>query len=279
MRQSLSVLFIVIILISGCRDKVVCPAFQSTYILDDSVRLIYYSYLWKLDKEERSTYLARQRTNPNDTLETPALQAPQTDYYAYLEPYVVSPNEVRKSKYGIVKYEPYWLKNYQLRTAPMENILAPPAIPQPDTSAVDIGDFVASDFSDTLKIADDSLSLALNAESDTSDFVYPSLVIPPPPKPKKETVFLYRYDPEDETLNVEQQYYNKHFGHLLYTTREVPVEQPQVSEPAIQTDTTAVTAGGLKGLFQGKRKKDEPQQAPVIDEVVPDEDTVDDSGF
>lgn len=284
MRQLIMFIFFVSI-ISGCRDKIICPAFQSTYILDDSVRSIYYSYLWKLNKEERLKYIAGKRADPTDTSLTASLPAPNAvDYYAYVEPYIVQPNEVKKSKYGIVKYEPYWLKNYQLRTAPMENVLAPKPAAMPDTAAIDIGEFVASDFADTVDVVGDTLSVAAN-EMDTVDtFEYPTLVQAPPPKPKKETVFLYNYDPKDEMLNVEQQYYNKHFGHLLYRTREVPVEQPQ--EVNASADSTQAR-GGLMGLFKRKKGNDEPLVEPasepvndeeIIEEEMVDDETVDD-GF
>lgn len=271
-------LMLSILALSGCRDRIICPAFQSTYILDDSVRMTYYSYLWKIDKEERLKYLAEQRarTNVGDSSMTASLTATnQVDYYAYVEPYVVPEREVNKNKFGIVKYEPYWMKVYQLRTAPMENVLSPPM--PVDTSSVDQGEFVAADFSDdTLSLSIDSTVVALEEDplDSLDEFELPLLAQAPPPKPKQEIVYLYGYDPNDKMLNVEQQYYNKHFGHLLYVKRDpVPQAAPVLDTPA---DSTSAS-GGLKGMFGKKRTK--PTQEPdPIDEEEPIDEEIEEPG-
>lgn len=264
MRHTIA-LFIMIIALSGCRDKVICPAFQSTYILDDSVRLTYYSYLWKLDKGERLKYLASQRPANVDS-STVAAVGNGVDYFAYVEEIMVPPNEVNKSRYGIVKYEPYWLKNYKLKSAPMENVLSPPAEVDP---VVEVGEFVASDFSDTINVAGDTTAVALHAaaEPDIVDtFELPTLARASKPKPKKETVYLYRYDPKDEMLNVEQQYYNKHFGQQLY--RKVEVAPPATNEEPEET------SGGFWDFLKfGKKNTDEPD--PFADETPPAQSTPD----
>lgn len=224
MRHTFVLIFLILALI-GCRDKIICPAFQSTYILDDSVRSIYYSYLWKLDKEERLKYLADTRPSPDTTTVVASLTPNATDYFAYVEPYVVPEHETRKTKYGMVKYEPYWLQKYQLRTAPMVNVLAPPPPVQKDT-VVDIGEFVASDFDDSLDIEDNrelALEDTLSTSGDTLVFELPKLAQAKPPETRTETTYLYRYDPKDSLLNVEQEYYNWYFGEQLVRTRQVPI--------------------------------------------------------
>lgn len=262
MRQIL-VFLAIVLCFSACRDKVICPAFQSTYILDDSVRTIYYSYLWRLDEDERMTYLAQQktkmdtsRTMANDTTAVggPVLASAsnEVDYWAYVAQYKVPERDVNKNKFGMVKYEPYWLKNYRQRTAPMENVLTPPEPPIiPADTMKDVGEFVASDFSDS--VAMDSMSLAAQldvqidstslAEEDSFDLPsFPPIAKMAEKEEKPETKWLYRYDPKDEMLNVEQQYYNKYFGDQLYV---------RVVKNLVPEDTTSVEKEGgfFKNLF------------------------------
>jgi hypothetical protein len=237
MRLSI-IIFTISLAFSSCRDKVICPAFQSTYILDDSVRAAYYSYLWKVSKEERLNYLATQKTstqsyeeldslgNPIDSL-GPAIAAlgGKVDYFDYAEKYIVPEREVKKSKFGIVKYEPYWLKNQRLKTAPMENVLTPEKEKVDTATNVDVGEFLASDFiMDTLNA--DSTSIVEVSNADSTGYALPTLARAPPPPPKKETKYLYRYDPKDKANNVEQAYYNKYFGQLLVDNKREPLPEP-----------------------------------------------------
>lgn len=279
MRQIL-VLVIFFVCLSACRDKVICPAFQSTYILDDSVRSVYYSYLWKIDKEERLKYLAdRKMPPPMDSSGVVLASAGDAiDYFAYVEPYTVTPDEVRKTRFGMVKYEPYWLKNYQLRTAPMENVLAPDPI-EKETPVEDVGEFVASDFSDTASLVTDSTMMA-DVEEDT--FQIPKLAQVVPPKPTTEVKYLYRFDPEDKQLNVEQAYYIKHFGKYLYT--RVPIQEEPDPVADLPADSLADDGGGFfKNLFGGGNKnkvddpvEEEPPADPPVDEVIEEDPS---SGF
>ena len=88
----------------SCRDKVICSAFQSTYILDDSTRNSYYSYVWQLDEVTRAQYLAQQSSGQRD--DSPGIVGqPKTDYYAYAGEKVVPWRTPNRTKYGIVKYE------------------------------------------------------------------------------------------------------------------------------------------------------------------------------
>lgn len=273
--------FAIVLCFSACRDKVICPAFQSTYILDDSVRNIYYSYLWRLDEDERLSYLAKQtakadtsRTMANDSsaIGGPVIaSAGNVDYWAYVAQYKVPEREVKKSKFGMVKYEPYWLKNYRMKSAPMENVLTPEPVILPSDTVSDVGEFVASDFTDSVAV--DSMALASGVGVDSTalaeedSFLIPSF--PPiakmaPEKVKPETRFMFRYDPEDDMLNVEQQYYNKHFGKQLFV-KLVPNEIPQ------DTTSTEESKGGFfKNLFSKKKKVEADslttEEPPLFDE-------------
>lgn len=259
-------LLIFILSFTACRDKVICPAFQSTYILDDSVRMAYYSYLWKIDEAERTKYLAAQKSNGDTSMTASLLPNTKKDYYAHAAQYIVPEREVNKNKYGIVKYEPYWLKNYHMKTAPMENVLTPdvivPAI-QMDTTPVNIGEFFASDFTDSLSM--DSTAVAIEGDPQEA-FVLPTLARAPPPKKKPETKYLYRYDPKDEQLNVEQDYYNKYFGQYLIAKPPKPKPVPEpIKEETIVADSTSSIDGNMNefmpandstsGAFTPKSKK------------------------
>ena len=189
----------------SCQDKVICPAFQSTYILDDSTRNAYFSYVWQLDENTRAQYLAQQRGgDPDDTLGVVA--QPKTDYYAYAGEKVVPWRIQKKTKYGIIKEPLYPIKKYQMRTAPMENVLAS----EPITN-----DFVASDFTDSLGV--DSLSIAMDSLG--VDQSKETMVA------EEETKYLYGYDPSDN-FNVEQQYYNKYFAEKFIDNRPKPEPIP-----------------------------------------------------
>lgn len=224
----------------SCQDKVICPAFQSTYILDDSTRDAYFSYVWQLDESTRAQYMASQQgTNPEDTFGIVA--QPKTDYYAYAGEKVVPWRIQKKSKYGIIKQPLYPIKSYQMRTAPMENVLAPDPISN---------DFVAADFTDSLGV--DSLSIAM--DSLTLDSVATEPVVA-----KEETKYLYGYDPSDN-FNVEQEYYNRYFGEKFIDNRPkpepIPVPTDSLGNPI--ADSTQVKEPFFKGLFKKKKKEEAP---------------------
>lgn len=248
----------------SCQDKVICPAFQSTYILDDSTRNAYFSYVWQLDETTRSQFLAQQSsTNPDDSLAVVA--QPKTDYYAYAGDKVVPWRVPKRTKYGIIKNVPYPIKNYRLRTAPMENVLAPEPVSN---------NFVASDFTDSLTI--DTLLIATDSMS------MDSLVKKPVAKVKKnEPRFKYGYDPSDN-FNVEQQYYNKYFGESLVDRRPIPEPQPLDSLRSAVSDSVQTKEPFFKGLFKKKKKKEEDQPVEEttdpVEENTEEESTPDENG-
>ncbi|WP_425391364.1 hypothetical protein [Ekhidna sp.] len=219
----------------SCQDKVICPAFQSTYILDDSTRYAYFSYVWQLDENTRTQYLAQQ--NGQDASDSLAVVAqPKTDYYAYAGEKVVPWRIQKQTKYGIVKNTPYPIKKYRLRTAPMENVTAPDPVSN---------DFVASDFAvDSLSLASDSLSLDSLASQ------------PVAKEEEKGPKFLYGYDPSDN-FNVEQEYYNKYYGQKFIDNRPEPKPAPIDSLATSAPDSVQSNESkGLKGLFKKRKKKD-----------------------
>jgi hypothetical protein len=258
MRNSL-IVFLLLLLSFSCRDKIACPTFQSTYILDDSTRMAYYSYAWKLDKDTREKFLA-SAYGDGDSLA--AGSSSTLRYYDYVEDIIQPREQVRRSKYGIVKYEPMWLKNYKLKTAPKENVLGPEPVEKDKPAPIDVGEFVASDFTDSL--SSDSTMMVLSDSSMTSgDTVMLARAEDTRPK-KKEVKYLYRYDP-DSLNNVEQEYYNKYYGELLIdyaSQRREQQEKLRIAEEAAQqanatpADTTQ-TGEDTKRKFSLRKGKDE----------------------
>ena len=187
----------------GCRPKMICPAFQSTYILDDSLRFAYFSPLWKLDKETRDAYITK---NYDDS---------KSQYFASVEPYVAKVEVGNRTNFGVVRYEPNWLKTYQMRTAHRQDLIWKEGVSEDPTDSMDIGSFVASDFG-LDSISGDSVILA------TQDSI-----------PAKK--YLYGYDPQGQN-NAEQEYYNKYFGYLLVAKAAPPNEDLPMDSTGAVTD-------------------------------------------
>ncbi len=243
----------------GCQDRIVCAAFQSTYILDDSTRNAYYSYVWQLDETTRAQYLAGLGGN-TEVDSTAIASNPTTDYYAHAGEKVVPWRTPKRSKYGIVKYEPYWLKSYRMRTAPMENVFGPEAPdPEPTDYVASTSPVMDSTSVDSLGVASlDSLNvdlLAIESEPEVEEDEAPK--------------YLYKYDPNDN-FNVEQEYYNKYYGTKFIDNRpKRDLSAVQVADSLANTsipDSAQVKGSGLKGLF--KKKKNQTDSTTVIPDPV-----------
>ncbi len=267
----------------SCRDRVICPAFQSTYILDDSVRIAYFSYIWKLDEVDRMKIL-EQRTAQQDSIAglsigmaalsdtvdvDSATQKSGIDYFAYVEDIVVPPREVKKTKYGIIKYQPYWLKNYYLKTAPMENILAP----QPEEEDIEpladeemLAENIESDSTLTVGLSDSSaIAMVDSTGAPTSDVLAKA-----ESEEEKGPRFLFRYDPDDN-FNVEQVYYNKWYGRqLIYQKPPPKPEIEPLASDSVVTDVEPVDPENLQDTEQETSSPGEIQPPPE-ETVVPEE--------
>lgn len=272
MRHLTGILCLILLLFS-CRDRVICPAFQSTYILDDSVRIAYFSYIWKLDEVDRMKIL-EQRTAQQDSIAgisigmaalsdtvdvEPTTQKSGVDYFAYVEDIIVPPREVKKTKYGIIKYEPYWLKNYHLKTAPMENILTP----EPDEKEIEpLADeeMLADISSDSTLGLSDTTGVAMvdSTGAPTSDVLAKADA-----EEEKGPRFLYRYDPDDN-FNVEQVYYNKWYGRqLIYQKPPPKPEIEPLASDSVVTDVEPVDPSNLQGTDQETGQPTDNQEQPV----------------
>lgn len=201
-RASFPILLLLCVLFCACKDNVVCPAFQSTYILDDSIRWVKYSLFL------------------NDT--TPKM-----------------PVASRRSKYGVNKKSSLFRKNYDMMTAPKKNQIRW----LEDSTDMDQGEFIASDFVDTDSLGVDSVSTApiLAAVDD-----------------EEKVRYKWEYDP-NSSYNQEQAYYNKYYGEVFIDKR--PTQQELVDQQMnhlddISNDSTVVP-DQKKGLFGKKKAKEE----------------------
>ncbi len=259
--------------LTACQDRIICSAFQSTYILDDSTRMAYYSSYWRLDKSTQEKFLASYQPAV-DSLDTAAVGGIAGDitlYYDHVQQYLTPQRNPRRSKYGVVKYEPEWMKNYKLKSAPMENVLAPQKEKpvSEKEKELEIGDFVAMNEDDSTVVLD-SAFLA----SEDSLLVAPvdsSMLALEEEEEPKGPEYLYGYDPSDN-FNVEQEYYNKYFGEYLLAPKKK--KQPSV----VATDSTQVagvenlSADSVQveeegGMFRRRRNQDPANDNSVEGEV------------
>lgn len=274
MRHLTGILCLILLLFS-CRDRVICPAFQSTYILDDSVRIAYFSYIWKLDEVDRIKIL-EQRNAEKDSIAginigmaalsdtTDVNTEPQksgVDYYAYVEDIIVPPREVKKTRYGIIKYEPYWLKNYHLKTAPMENILTPEPEEEdiPPLADEEMLADLNSDSTLTVGLADTTgIAMVDSTGVPTSDVLAKADT-----EKEKGPRFLYRYDPNDN-FNVEQVYYNKWYGRqLIYQKPPPKPEIAPLASDSVVTDVEPIDPANLQNTEQDALPPADNQEQPV----------------
>ncbi len=140
------------------------------------------------------------------------------------------------------------VKNYKLKTAPMENVLAPA---QEDSIEVEEGEFVAEDFveGDSLGITEE-LPVALQEE-------------------EQEQKYRFKYDPKDN-FNVDQEYYNKYFGELFIDDTPDPepeIEDEDIGEGLSESDTTSTKKKFGLGMFKkNKKKKDKDADLSELEE-------------
>lgn len=258
---------LVLLLLASCRDKVICSAFQSTYILDDSVRSTYHSYLWYLDEEERKAHLASNAKipPPNDSLGLTVASADAgggVDYWEYTSQYKVLPRETRKTKYGIAKQWPLipnFVRNQRLKTSPWENVLTPPGVGEdkPEEENV-LSDNALDPLDSTARVSvADSLSVPEPADSAT---------LAQEDKQKEWERFKYGFDPM-QPMQPDQEYYFRKYGWLLQNAPPPPVDSTALDTSlpdSLQSDTTA--RKGLRGLF-GKNKSKKEKKKKNKEEV------------
>ena len=257
----------------SCQDKVICPAYQSTYILDDKTRDAYFSYVWQLDEETRAQYLSQQRSidsTRSDSLDANAVIQPKTDYYAYAGDYLAPWRPVRKTKYGIVKPVFYPIKKYRMRTAPMENILAP----EPLSNTFEKEEFKV----DSLQIDSPNVT---EFDSLTIDTTLVAVQGPQEAEKEKDKVkFLYGYDPKDN-FNVEQEYYNKYFKDLLFDKYVEFKPEPVIAdsmEMSLSDSIRRKKEPFFKRLFKKKATSKEQKEDPSEEKAInrPEEGTLPD---
>ncbi|MEP5613956.1 MAG: hypothetical protein ABJP45_17015, partial [Cyclobacteriaceae bacterium] len=230
---------------------------------DDSTRNAYYSYVWQLDEATRTQYLASLQSAPEkDSLSPITTQTPAIDYYSYAGEKNVPWRVKGRTKYGVVKYEPYWLKKYRMRTAPMENVYSPKP-PEPVRT-----DYVATETTDSVAV--DSLGVASLDSLEVDLVALEEQAVAEEEEPQK---YLHEYDPQDN-FNVEQEYYNKYYGEKLIDRRPKPKVQATQAADSLATaipDSLQDKKFSFKGLF--RKKENEPDSTQVIPAELEVEDT------
>lgn len=235
-----------VVILASCQDKVICPAFQSTYILDDSTRNAYFSYVWQLDENTRAQFLSQQKnqsTNTQDSASSNTIAQPRTDYYAYAGEEIVPWRVSKRTKYGIVKPTFGPIKNYRMRTAPMVNVLGP----EPISNEITQEEIYDSISTDTTSLNSDSLLVASEVSKEQTE----------------KTKYLYGYDPSDN-FNVEQYYYNKYFASQLVDSRPEPLPR-EVAIDTLGSDSIQTKEPFFKNLFKKKTKDEVIDEEPEVD--------------
>ena len=254
--------FIILLVLASCRDKVICPTFQSTYILDDSVRTTYFSYLWYLNDDDRNSYLAsKSQKLPPDSLGVMVASAGEdaVDYFAYTADYKVPPRQPKRTKYGITKKNPViptLVKNQQLKTSPRENVLTPP-VPEKQEEL----ESVPADSSAYAPL--DSTAAVVQTDSLSTSQPMDSTAVAKTVEEKKRAPwepFRYGFMPS-EHMQPDQEYYFRKYGWLLQNA-------PQKQEAADSTGTVQ-KKGFFKNLFSKKdRGEKEPKEKKVKEKRV-----------
>ena len=283
----------------SCKDKIICPAFQSAFILSDSMRTAYFSNSWRLDEQTREAYFtslsksgASIKESENPIKDTDFLYASENStslssrdlstlskYFAFVEEYDPPQIHVNKNKYGIIKKSPYFVKNWKLRTAPMEDVLAPNV--KKDIN-IDEGKFTTSDFTVTNdSIEGDPLDSLMISRNNSILSQKDTVTVPRSLSEKEDKEdYRFRYDPNDN-FNVEQEYYNKYFGDLLldHKKNKIPVDSTTL---VIRKNNIFDSLGiKIKRLLKfGKNDKDlSNPQAPLPNLDSLDIGNVQDEGF
>ena len=280
--------FLVVFLLSSCRSNMMCPAYQSTYILD----------MYK----KRSTYEMKERTYYTTHLlydsvriNTPEDSLRRMQFSHFIDSMPFSRFDVRKNKNGrvtrvrvakndinreaykrrkdlIAEYDylpgfnkAHWIrKNDDQRLIRMEDQFIPPV----DSSEliVDEGYFVEEDF-----VTNDSLGVA-SADSLATD----SLAIAQPqvaeiPEGPTER-YRFGYEFKNNKFNEDQDYYNKEFGHLF--VYKIPPPPPPAEEPEealAESDTTTTKKKGFLSRFKKKKGADDEESITEEEESIPQE--------
>ena len=281
-----SFIVLVAILLNACRSNVICPAYQSTYILD----------MYK----KRSTFAMKERTYYTTHLLYDSVQMTTSEdslrrqqFSHFIDSVPFSRFDVRKNKNGRVTrvkvakndinreaykrrkdlvsefdYLPgfdkahWYRKHNDQQTIKREDQFIAPF----DSSelVVDEGFFVAEDF------AGDSLGVSISAnlsvsDSLSSDSLATEQTLATAEEPRVTERYRFGYEYGNNKFNEDQDYYNKEFGHLLVMkVQPPPPVEEEFTASETESDTTAVKKKGFFGKF--KKKKSE-EDLPLEEEV------------
>lgn len=285
----ISSFLLVIFLLSACRSNMMCPAYQSTYILD------MYKKRSTYDMKER-TYYTTHLLYDSVSVATPEDSLRRMQFSHFIDSMPFSRFNVRKNKNGrvtrvkvakndinreaykrrkdlIAEYDylpgfnkAHWIrKNDDQRLIKMEDQFIPPE----DTTeqVVDEGFFVEQDF-----VGNDSLAIATTDSLGTDSLAVPQEVAEIPEGPTERYRFGYEF--KNNKFNEDQDYYNKEFGHLFVYKVQPPPPPPEEAEAeeTVESDSTSVKKKGFMSRFGKKKKKKKGEEEGVEEEVIPEED-------
>ena len=290
----LSYLLVVIFLLSACRSNMICPAYQSTYILD------MYKKRSTFDLKER-TYYTTHLLYDSVQLSTSEDSLRRQQFSHFIDSLPFSRFDVRKNKKGRVTrvrvakndinreaykrrkdliseydYLPgfnkalWYRKNDDQRLIDMKDQFIPPE--DTTTDVVDEGFFVAEDF-----VSDDSLGVSVTAAVALPDSLATDSVALNEPvaaledeEPQVTERYRFGYEFKNNKFNEDQDYYNKEYGHLLVMKVQPPPPEPEITEETSESDTTAVKKKGFMSRFKNKKKKKKEEAADGEEVATPD---------
>ncbi len=217
---------ILIVVLSSCTQRLICPAYQSAFIYD------------KPTQKEKFVYYNESTTQPREVLasaDSKVITLPPRDSTWINSVVMPGPSlphvrRVKKDRYLLLPEKTYKKALKSLRTVQMK-----PVYPKKATDSLDIAaalDSAARSISDTLTVSGSS-------------------------KPAVEEDSVYAITKTKEKYNVDQDNYMWYFRDLLVLPDVRAAMQEEGEVRASQKKTEKKTKGGFfKNLFKKKNKND-----------------------
>lgn len=235
MTRALFLSVILILVLSSCTQRLICPAYQSAFIYD------------KPTQKEKFVYYNESTTQPREvlasadskTITLPPRDSTWTNSVVMPGPSLPHVRRVKKDRYLLLPEKSYKKTLKSLRTVQMK-----PVYPKKETDSLDIAaelDSAARSISDTLTVSGSS-------------------------KPAVEEDSVYAITKTKEKYNVDQDNYMWYFRDLLVLpdVRAAMKEEGEVR--ASQKKTNKKAKGGFfKNLFKKKDKNKNDSTAMSID--------------
>lgn len=226
---------VLILVLSGCTQRLICPAYQSAFIYD------------KPTQKEKFVYYNESTTQPrevlasadNKTITLPPRDSTWTNSVVMSGPSLPQVRRVKKDRYLLLPEKSYKKTLKSLRTIQMK-----PIYPKKETDSLDIAaalDSAARSITDTLSVSGSS-------------------------KPAVEEDSVYAITKTKEKYNVDQDNYMWYFRDLLVLPDVRVAMQEEGEVRAAQKKTEKKAKGGFfKNLFKKKDKNKNDSTAVKLD--------------